>query len=62
MDDNAFVMKFCHQFLQPVCPNQSVRNLGVAAASTFFSYDKDSYSLLDRIITGDETWLKHVFF
>ena len=33
----------------------------MAASLTFLeAYEKDGDSLLDRVVTGDETWVKHV--
>uniref|UniRef100_A0A670Z1V8 Mos1 transposase HTH domain-containing protein n=1 Tax=Pseudonaja textilis TaxID=8673 RepID=A0A670Z1V8_PSETE len=52
--------KFCARWV-PKIPSENHKNQCMAASLTFlYSYDKDGDSFLDRIITGDETWVKHV--
>ena len=52
--------KFCARWI-PKLLTEDHKNQRMAAALHFLdAYDKDGDSLLDRIVTGDETWVKHV--
>lgn len=52
--------KFCARWI-PKILTENHKNQRMAASLTFLdSYEKDGDSLLDRIVTGDETWVKHV--
>lgn len=52
--------KFCARWV-PKILTETHKNQRMAASFTFLdSYEKDGDLLLDRIVTGDETWVKHV--
>lgn len=52
--------KFCARWI-PKILTEDHKNQRMAAALNFLDvYHKDGDSLLDRIVTGDETWVKHV--
>uniref|UniRef100_A0A670YBV0 Mos1 transposase HTH domain-containing protein n=1 Tax=Pseudonaja textilis TaxID=8673 RepID=A0A670YBV0_PSETE len=52
--------KFCARWV-PKILTENHKSQRMAASLTFlYSYDKDGDSFLDRIVTGDETWVKHV--
>lgn len=52
--------KFCARWVPKLLTDHH-KGLRMGAALTFLdAYDQDGESLLDRIVTGDETWVKHV--
>jgi len=52
--------KFCGDGFQNSC-QKTTKKQRMAASLTFLeAYEKDGDSLLDRVITGDETRVKHV--
>uniref|UniRef100_A0A8C5SQD0 Mos1 transposase HTH domain-containing protein n=1 Tax=Laticauda laticaudata TaxID=8630 RepID=A0A8C5SQD0_LATLA len=52
--------KFCARWV-PKILTENHKSQRMAALLTFlYSYDKDGDSFLDQIVTGDETWVKHV--
>lgn len=52
--------KFCARWV-PKILTEDHKKQRLAAALTFLEdYDKNGNKLIDRIVTGDETWVKHV--
>ena len=52
--------KFCARWVQKLL-SEDHKKQRMAALLTFLeAYEKDGDSLLDHVITGDETWVKHV--
>jgi len=52
--------KFCARCV-PKLLSEDHKKQCMAASLTFLeAYEKDGDSLLDRVVTGDETWVKHV--
>jgi histone-lysine N-methyltransferase SETMAR len=52
--------KFCARWV-PKILTETHKNQRMAASLSFLhAYHEDGDSLLDRIVTGDETWVKHV--
>ena len=52
--------KFCARWV-PKLLSEDHKKQRMAASLTFLeAYEKDGDSILDRVVTGDETWVKHV--
>lgn len=45
----------------PKTLNGTPKNQQVAESLTFMESYKKDHSLLDQIVTGDKTWVKHIY-
>jgi [histone H3]-lysine36 N-dimethyltransferase SETMAR len=52
--------KFCARWVPKLLTDQHKNQRMAASLALLDAYDKDGDSFLDRIVTGDETWVKHV--
>ena len=51
--------KFCARWVPKLLSEDHKKKPRMAASLTFLeAYEKDGDSLLDRVVTGDETWVK----
>uniref|UniRef100_A0A670ZEW1 Histone-lysine N-methyltransferase SETMAR n=1 Tax=Pseudonaja textilis TaxID=8673 RepID=A0A670ZEW1_PSETE len=52
--------RFCARWVPKILTGNHKSQRMAASLTFLYSYDKDGDSFLDRIVTGDETWVKHV--
>uniref|UniRef100_A0A670Y7B2 Mos1 transposase HTH domain-containing protein n=1 Tax=Pseudonaja textilis TaxID=8673 RepID=A0A670Y7B2_PSETE len=52
--------KFCARWVSKILTENHMSRCMAASLTFLYSYDKDGDSFLDRIVTRDKTWVKHV--